>query len=77
MSLDIFAQYGLLGLVLAGIGYSVILIAKWAAPRIDKIIDSHTQFIDNTNATLQKMSVTFELMERRLGSIEREINKHE
>jgi len=47
-----FLQYGILGIVLFFIGWGVLLVARWAAPKIDKIVDTHVDFVKNTDARL-------------------------
>ena len=55
MDITVLGDYGLIGLILLGLCYTVNHVAKWVAPRIDKVIDSHIQFVSKTSESLSRM----------------------
>ena len=74
MNFEMFAQYGILGLLLCAIGYGIWEIGKWLAPKLDLIVETHLKFVENTNIALNRLADRFEVFDGRLDTLE-EIQK--
>lgn len=47
-----FLEYGLVGILIFLIGWGLLLIGKWVAPKVDLLIDTHVEMVKNTDARL-------------------------
>lgn len=56
--IEIGKQFGIAGVVLLAIWYTGQRFSSWAGPRIDKLIDLHTDFVNDTKALQEKIAAS-------------------
>ena len=70
-------QFGILGVVLAILFYAIFMVGKWFAPRIDSIIQVHTDFVQSADRSLVKMSDSVEKMTDSVEHIDKRLTNLE
>lgn len=73
--LVVFDRYGLPMLLLVGVAWAALRAARWIAPRFDKLIDRHQQFLDVLELELQKHGNVLERQGDVLGKVEETLSR--
>jgi hypothetical protein len=68
-------RWGLPILLLLVVGWAVWKLARWIAPRIDRIVDSHVKFVDSLDQRVGKLEDGGEEAIRLLRSIDQKVTR--
>lgn len=78
-----FERYGLPLMMLVGIAWALRQLARWVAPRAEKVVDSHLAFVDYTRGVLDGITkeiglqtTALTLVRERQTAVRESIEKH-